>query len=58
MSGQFSIIMDFEVLPRDYDIGVNVVPFIFDHISFQIKSLGSVILPVTADAAATSGDER
>jgi hypothetical protein len=50
--------MDFEVLSRNYNISVNVISWIFDYVSFQFKSLGSVILPVTADAAATSGDER
>src|SRR3989338_3166693 len=50
--------MYFEILTRDNDIRINIVSFVFYDVSFQFKSLGSVILPVTADAAATSGEER
>src|SRR3970282_164461 len=50
--------MYFEILSRYNDIRVNIVSFVFYDVSFQFKALGSVILPVTADAAATSGEER
>src|SRR5579872_5699120 len=52
------IIMNLKIRTwKDY-ICIYVVSLVFYYRAFHFKSLGSVIFPVIADAAATSGDAR
>src|SRR5579864_995769 len=58
MCCKFCIIMNFQIRARQYYISINIVTFVFYYRALYFRSLGSVIFPVTADAAATSGDAR
>src|SRR5690349_13792180 len=55
---KFLVIMNLKIRTWKYYIRIYVIFLIFYYRSFHFKSLGSVIFPVTADAAATSGEAR
>src|SRR6185437_6926356 len=58
MRCKLGIIMNLQIWSWQDYISVDVISFVFYYRAFHFKSLGSVIFPVTADAAATSGDAR
>ena len=61
VEGDLAVIDKFKVLARDDEVGVHVVTELPCHSlkpDIHGRSLGSVISPVTADAAATAGEAR
>src|SRR5207245_2652877 len=55
---KFVIIMNLKIWAWQDNVGIDVIFLVFYYRAFHFRSLGSVICPVTADAAVTSGDAR